>query len=82
LTLPEALALPVVLTFVKALTLPKTLKSSIHLQIWLPDITAFNALGTPSTNYVTWEETTNVVVMSNGYIVFVPPQTFKVCKVK
>lgn len=47
-------------------------------QIWVPDVTLYNAVEPPKSSYVTWEDTTNAIVMSDGMIIFVPPATLKV----
>ena len=47
-------------------------------QVWIPDITLYTAAEPTMENYVTWDDSTNVVVFSSGTVLYVPPQLYSV----
>ena len=46
--------------------------------VWIPDITTYNTISEMKPISNGFEELTNVVVRSNGMVIFVPPISYKV----
>ena len=40
----------------------------VRAQVWLPDIALYNSVGKMEANYMSWEDTSKVVVMSTGMV--------------
>lgn len=46
-------------------------------EVWLPDVTLYNSIGSMDSDYIGWEKTSRVVVKNTGDVVFVPPVTYR-----
>ena len=49
--------------------------------IWIPDITMYNSVGEPKSNYLPWDDSASVVVVATGQLIFVAPVVQKVSKI-
>ena len=50
--------------------------------IWIPDITTYNTISEMKPIMNGFEELSNVVVRSNGMVIFIPPISYKVIDIK